>query len=275
MSTLSPSTNSNRHDEPDKFDSNMNLAGSRWNWVAAQRSYWDTLATHYDQLYCDRWSMLENVEVRNYLARILSPECSVLDLGCGTGLAYEIISTMIEPHRYFGIDISPRMIDLAKKKHPHGSFMVGNMSSLSALRPRRFDAIVALSSSLSYSCSPSVTLRDAFTLLNPSGSLLVSMLGRWSVRRLIQAKLGSIERYGTRGASTNSAPGAWVFGPVQARRLVEAAGFVRCSTWAQGALSGVLQAPCLWHASRTMAQVFPLLGHTLYVQASRPELSDA
>lgn len=49
---------------------------------------------------------------------------SVLDLGCGSGRFTEAF----DGHRYFGIDISPASIDIARTLYPDAEFMVGDIT---------------------------------------------------------------------------------------------------------------------------------------------------
>ncbi len=60
---------------------------------------------------------------RRYM-RFLVPEgLRVLELGCGTG----DLLARLHPRRGVGVDISPRMIDIAKQKQPDLEFLVGDV----------------------------------------------------------------------------------------------------------------------------------------------------
>lgn len=75
------------------------------------------------------------------LARL--PEAGeVLEVGCGGGLpvARRIVDA---GHRYTGIDISARQIDLARRHVPDGEFLVGDVNDLS-FAPNTFDAVMML-----------------------------------------------------------------------------------------------------------------------------------
>jgi SAM-dependent methyltransferase len=76
----------------------------------------------------------------------LKPGEQILDLGCGQGV--------LAPHiagsgaRYTGVDISPKMIATARRRHQgRGRFLRGDVRHLhrvAALRPGSFDAVVFL-----------------------------------------------------------------------------------------------------------------------------------
>lgn len=85
---------------------------------------------------------------------------SFLDVGCGTGPLYELISNIVEkpvpgivpqntlkwPFIYKGVDPSPAMIQTCKKHFPEGNFMVENATNLSIETDASFDAVVFLHS---------------------------------------------------------------------------------------------------------------------------------
>lgn len=59
------------------------------------------------------------------------PERDVLEVGCGTGLVYEqLVPRLVAPERYTGLDVSARMLDIARRKHPHARFLQGDGYSL-------------------------------------------------------------------------------------------------------------------------------------------------
>jgi SAM-dependent methyltransferase len=100
----------------------------------------------------------------------------ILDLGCGQGV--------LAPHirsggaRYTGIDISPKMIASARRRHPRvGRFLRGDarhLHQISALRPASFDAAVFLLSIEDMNPLESV-LRSAAWALKDSARIVVLM----------------------------------------------------------------------------------------------------
>ena len=85
----------------------------------------------------------------------------ILDAGCGTGaLAFELAARGAD---VVGVDISPQLINIAKKRTPEGlqgtlSFSAGDMLS-SDLGP--FDHIVAMDSMIYYSADDIARILDA------------------------------------------------------------------------------------------------------------------
>lgn len=74
-----------------------------------------------------RFSVYHNVVIK-ILRRLIPPNKSVLDLGCGSGDKL----ASLKPAGGMGIDISSKMISLAKKRHPELNFTGGDAEKLQA-----------------------------------------------------------------------------------------------------------------------------------------------
>jgi len=71
------------------------------------------------------------------LIRFVVPEgASVLDVGCSTG---DLLAAL-RPRRGVGLDISPRMVDIAKAKYPNLEFVTGDVEALDL--DEKFDYVV-------------------------------------------------------------------------------------------------------------------------------------
>jgi predicted TPR repeat methyltransferase len=88
-------------------------------------------------------------------------QAKILDLACGTGILAKILSN--NGHQVHGIDISPQMIEIARKKStglPDTAFQVQNMTKF--FIDKRFDLITCVFDSINYVLDPSA-LRSMFT----------------------------------------------------------------------------------------------------------------
>ena len=56
------------------------------------------------------------------VASLISPYNSLLDVGCGTGHLYEAV----KPEKYTGFDVEPRVVELAKNRHPSLDIRLGD-----------------------------------------------------------------------------------------------------------------------------------------------------
>src|SRR3954470_24946415 len=91
----------------------------------------------------DRWRARNRAYYRSIeqLARFVVPEgATVLEIGCGTG---DLLAAL-KPRDGVGIDLSPRMVELARRKHPGLTFVVDDAERLDAgeLDGRTFDYVV-------------------------------------------------------------------------------------------------------------------------------------
>ena len=95
-----------------------------WNDTALERAKWKRRNRFYYQ------------EQERYFSFIIPPQSNVLEVGCGTG---ELLNA-VRPSYGIGIDISPNMIEIAKKKYPHLKFFVQDVDNLDI--DEEFDYII-------------------------------------------------------------------------------------------------------------------------------------
>lgn len=96
--------------------------------VTTARAY-DAVAKVYDEAVSSPRDLAENEMVSRILkdAYRRAPDSPViLDLGCGTGLAIDLLEA--SPHDYIGIDLSPGMLAVARERHPDHWFEQADMT---------------------------------------------------------------------------------------------------------------------------------------------------
>lgn len=91
---------------------------------------------------------------------------SLLDFGCGSGYYAQLLTPL--KLSYFGVDISSKMISVARKNGV--SCCLGDIHDVK-LR-RKFD-IVLISGALEFCYNPSIVLSNAFNHINPSGVIFL------------------------------------------------------------------------------------------------------
>ncbi|KAL9619610.1 MAG: hypothetical protein Q9160_005797 [Pyrenula sp. 1 TL-2023] len=79
----------------------------------------------------------------------LSSPSLILDLGCGSGLSGEILSSVPlssgGPHTWIGFDISPSMLDIALQRDVSGDLFLADMGQGIPFRAGTFDAAISIS----------------------------------------------------------------------------------------------------------------------------------
>ncbi|MCJ1429059.1 hypothetical protein MMC29_006972 [Sticta canariensis] len=79
----------------------------------------------------------------------LSTPSLILDIGCGSGLSGEIISSVDPakggPHLWIGMDISASMLDVALQRDVEGDLLLADIGQGVPLRPGSLDAAISIS----------------------------------------------------------------------------------------------------------------------------------
>jgi len=79
----------------------------------------------------------------------LSSPSFILDIGCGSGLSGEILSSVPPdeggPHVWVGMDIAPSMLDVALQRDVEGDLFLADMGQGVPFRPGTFDAAISIS----------------------------------------------------------------------------------------------------------------------------------
>lgn len=193
------------------------------------RKYYNSIASGYDNLYVDNLSQAENEIVAEMLfQKVLSlnkKSVRILDLGCGTGLGYEMIQSQclklgikIE---YVGLDISEEMIRIANKKFnrvTNVNFVVGNMNELRTLESNNFDLVCSIFGSFSHTDDYNHTLDEIKRILRRNGKLFLMVYSRFSFRNICKAvfrfkwkKLAFKQSYDVRNNHGKISCGAYFF----------------------------------------------------------------
>ncbi|KAI4218519.1 MAG: hypothetical protein L6R36_008910 [Xanthoria steineri] len=163
-------------------------------------------------------------QAKEYIHRAnLKPGDSVLDLACGTGLVTILAKQHVgPPGRVIGIDISPGMLAVARKKTSELGlkieYLEHDITDLDALPLGEFD-IVTCASALLLLQEPLRAIEQWAALLVPNGRLLVDvMIERNVMAPAIFTKIGPLA-----GRSLGWS-GAWVESEDSLRQLFTDAG---------------------------------------------------
>lgn len=118
----------------------------------------------YKEGYSTPICVYEDAIIMGHIAPLLRGK--VVDIGCGDGLPLQYIDVL----DYHGIDISPGMIEEAKKRHPNKDFQVSDMHRL-PFADGEVDTLLSLYGPFSYSLKPKDCLAEFVRVLKPGGYL--------------------------------------------------------------------------------------------------------
>jgi trans-aconitate methyltransferase len=96
---------------------------------------WDSWAEYYDRMDADREPM-----IAFYRSLVKESFTDLLELGSGTGRVASALADVRPALQVIGVDKSPKMVDVAKKRDPRCQWLVADMKHLS-LR-QQFDMII-------------------------------------------------------------------------------------------------------------------------------------
>ena len=241
------------------------------DWISRQREYWGSVAQDYDQLYNSRWCQLEDAQTVEFLDQTLPKGAvRVLDLGCGTGLGYRL-SKMARPSLdYVGLDLSTTMLEQARRAAPGLLFEEGTMTDLSRFESSSFDGVIAIYTALSYSEDLEATLNEVSRVLRKGGGVFLSMLNRWSFRRLLRLRFGKRERYRTRHSPRTK---LWVPANLASwhdlTRRVRSMGFRNFSLLGRSLCAGTFEYPRLWSFDTKCSALLPWVCNTLVIRGKK------
>ncbi|MBI3032771.1 class I SAM-dependent methyltransferase [Candidatus Woesearchaeota archaeon] len=118
---------------------------------------------------------IEIKRLRKYAT--LEKDKIVLEIGCGNGNGTTLIKQYFSPKKIYAIDLDPKMISLAKKKHNHDktiNLSVGNAAKLK-FKSNQFDAVIDFGI-IHHIPNWKTCLKEIKRVLKPGGELILEDL---------------------------------------------------------------------------------------------------
>lgn len=126
-------------------------------------SNYDKIAGVYDTLFNDEISIKENAEIM----KLIPINGKVLDVGCGTGLFYDLSKYK----NYIGIDPSIKMLSIFKSKYPDVNLINSTFGDFYSIE--KFDTLIALFGVGSYLTKDE--LNKTFSMINENGKIFIML----------------------------------------------------------------------------------------------------
>lgn len=96
----------------------------------------------------------------------------ILDAGCGTGAVLYLLNQKYPDRHYTGIDLSDKMIEVAKRKKMQGVDLVCGDCEKLPFEDNSFDAVIC-SMSFHHYPNPQLFFKNVFRVLRPNGRLIL------------------------------------------------------------------------------------------------------
>jgi len=112
----------------------------------AVRAAFDSVAARYDQMVLHELDYRGHLHLRTLASRVLGrlgPPWSILDLGCGTGLAGECFKDLARGGRLDGVDISPAMIEEARRRQIYDALILADLETVLVVEGPSYDMIMS------------------------------------------------------------------------------------------------------------------------------------
>ncbi|HYM96111.1 MAG TPA: methyltransferase domain-containing protein [Candidatus Sulfotelmatobacter sp.] len=137
----------------------------------------DHLVDFFDRIapVYDGWAGGQHARVAARLVELAAPRKGeqALDLGTGTGLVAHLVAPKVSPGTVFGIDLSERMLSIARSKKDKNLQFLGMAAEDLVFRPETFD-LVTMGEALAYFADPTSALQEAARVLRAGGRLALS-----------------------------------------------------------------------------------------------------
>ena len=155
-------------------------------YTATRQAHWDGIAeSSPDGSFLGRHYRTQLQAIYRFL---IAPGQRVLEVGCGRG---DLLAA-VRPSQGIGIDLSRRMIDLARARHPHLTFFQGDAHRLPLTKP--FDVVI-LSDLVNDLWDVQSVLQQLHGLLAPRGRVILNFHSNlWQFPAWVARRLGLADR---------------------------------------------------------------------------------
>jgi SAM-dependent methyltransferase len=144
------------------------------NWHSNAKERWNENASNWHSRSVDMWMNGSRKDILPFFKNNVERGSSVADLGCGDGFG----SYLLHKNGYdvTGMDLSEKMVELAKKQEQPGlRFVQGDLANL-PFRDNSFDSCFAINS-IEWTETPYHTLQELNRIVRNDGRICIGLLG--------------------------------------------------------------------------------------------------
>lgn len=135
-------------------------------------------ADYYDQgmrknLFQKLWHTKKLNQVIKFLPKDKDKRCTILDVGCSSGILTAEIAKIHKKSKITGLDSYKKAIDFASKKYPHITFLVADAHDLPS-KNESVDVLIC-TETLEHVIDPKGVLKEIKRVLKKDGRAIISM----------------------------------------------------------------------------------------------------
>ncbi|KAB7708979.1 methyltransferase domain-containing protein [Bacillus aerolatus] len=146
----------------------------KMSWEFEAKDKWNRRADGWRAKSADMWEKGSRKGICPFFASHVQKGSFAADLGCGDGYGSQKLHG--EGYKVIGIDLSNKMVELAKRfEKEHLTFKQGDLSSL-PFEDEQLDAVMAINS-LEWTEHPALVLDEIKRVLKPAGKFCAAILG--------------------------------------------------------------------------------------------------
>lgn len=126
-----------------------------------------------DTVYYSKEGKISCVDIQKYLENV--PFERLLDVGCGTGFLIDNLAKERDAE-YYGLDLSEKMIEIAKSKNIEGAEFVRGSANMLPYDDESFDVVTCVQSFHHYPY-PDEAMKEVYRVLKKGGVYILSDTG--------------------------------------------------------------------------------------------------
>lgn len=154
------------------------------DYIELSKKHFDGQSKVYDETNTAYYSKYPKISCNDVAERLKNNNYeNLLDVGCGTGYLIDILQKQT-PADYYGLDLSPEMLKIAKSKLPETVVLTEGYSDKLPYEDNTFDVVTCIQSFHHYP-DPEKAMKEAYRVLKSGGLYILSDTGMGNYPKFI------------------------------------------------------------------------------------------